>query len=269
MFEPINRAHSILEASFNLGFVSSLEKSRREELIRGIRDNQELQAFLPKVEELKVRAIQFQAEDVSPSYEDDFGFELKRFKEDGNPEWTLAVLPSGLSLRCLDYQRWKGFIRIVSVLLEEIFQDSTHGPSPLVESLSLRYIDAFIKRNKEGEDYQLSTLFRDNNYVNRKSFDSGYRWHSNSGWFEKISYDGRPLEYLNQLNVSSGTMNIRNLENTTILIDHNMLLTNMCEWLDYETVSRFLDDMHDNNKKLLSLMLVTEVSKKLMLVDLN
>ena len=64
-------------------------------------------------------------------------------------------------------------------------------------------------------------------------------------------------------------MNIRNLENTTILIDHNMLLTNMCEWLDYETVSRFLDDMHDNNKKLLSLMLVTEVSKKLMLVDLN
>ena len=86
MFEPINRAHSILEASFNLGFVSSLEKSRREELIRGIRDNQELQAFLPKVEELKVRAIQFQAEDVSPSYEDDFGFELKRFKEDGNPE---------------------------------------------------------------------------------------------------------------------------------------------------------------------------------------
>ena len=175
MFEPINRAHSILEASFNLGFVSSLKKSRREELIRGIGDNQELQAFLPKVEELKVRAIQFQAEDVSPSYEDDFGFELKRFKEDGNPEWTLAVLPSGLSLRCLDYQRWKGFIRIVSVLLEEICQDSTHGPSPLVESLSLRYIDAFIKRNKEEEDYQLSTLFRDNNYVNRKSFDPEFR----------------------------------------------------------------------------------------------
>jgi pentatricopeptide repeat protein len=64
-------------------------------------------------------------------------------------------------------------------------------------------------------------------------------------------------------------MNIRNLENTTILIDHNMLLTNMCEWLNYETVLRFLDDMHDNNKKLLSSMLVAEVSKKLMLVDLN
>jgi len=86
---------------------------------------------------------------------------------------------------------------------------------------------------------------------------------------KKISYDERSLEYLNQLNVSSGTMNIRNLENITILIDHNMLLTNMCEGLDYETVLRFLNDMHDNNKKLLPLMFVAEVSKKLMLVDSN
>ena len=122
-------------------------------------------------------------------------FSLTKPDSDGEPEWIVRVDGHRLMVHCLDYSRWSiSFNKAVSIIKEVL----AHADGALaLANASIKIVDAF-KGVGDKEYFNSAILLdRDSGLLNASVFNSGYRWHQHTGWFEDASEGCETLVRLN------------------------------------------------------------------------
>jgi uncharacterized protein (TIGR04255 family) len=214
---PFAGRNSIVEMNIGIQFASPFDQ-RIGESIEAIKA--EFAAEFPKFDPLQMQMItinfgvqQFPmgGTNATPTVG---GFNLTKAKADGSVARVLRVMSNVLSVHFLEYSSWKETkpqaISYVTRCLEKL---AVLDRNPAIAIL-LRYIDRFTFDGAP-QDAKANTLFRsDTKFVASRILDSGYQWHSNSGWFEPLV--GASL-VLNQLNVASAMTQTT----VSVVVDHN------------------------------------------------
>ncbi|MBD1995094.1 TIGR04255 family protein [Leptolyngbya sp. FACHB-541] len=269
-FEPINRAHAIVEMIFFFEFVSGLDENidRLLSLRSDLKDDFPSSYLLETVEvEITPQTPQTPRKMSSKTG----GIELQRFKTDDSLEWLIRVTPTSISIHCLDYTRWKNVLEKVNVYVKKIFEKLL-GTDVNISGMGLKYVDQFVFCG-ELKDYDASLLFkRDSSLLHLRAFSSGHQWHCHSGWFEDVREFG---EILSQMNIDSIVSSIDGVQRAVVVIDHafirraqlegDMALYILPGKAGEEVRSRLAQWMHDANKQLLSGLLIDTVRDRISL----
>lgn len=266
-FEPINKAHAIVEMVLFFEFVSGLG----ENIDRLLPLRSDLKDDFPSSDLLEVFEFQITPQDSQKTTSKAGGIELRRFKPDGSLEWLIRVAPTSISIHCLEYTRWKYVWERVNVYARKIFEKLL-GTNVNISGMGLKYVDQFVFCG-EPEDYDASLLFKhDNDLLHPRALSSGAKWHCHTGWFENVGEFG---EILSQMNVDSIVSSMNGAQRAAVVIDHTFIRRVQLEgdMTAYilpgsagEAVRSSLAQwMHDANKQLLNGLLIDTVRNRISL----
>ncbi|QGG77747.1 TIGR04255 family protein [Pseudomonas syringae] len=271
LFEPINRAHAVVETVFFFEFL--------ERVIHDEASQTKLRSAL---------ARHFTRVDSAPSMEFTIdlatGASLQKqsdalnFIEPGEGEgeilWMLRVNGLHASLHCLDYTRWDNVFEKAVDIFKAMF-GSVKNDNGLV-TMGLKVLDRFEYLGA-AEQYNIEQLFsRQSVHLTEKVFESDNRWHVHTGWFSEVE---KNREILNQLSIDSSVHTDElGATKSYVTIDHASTLKGLnptirdavISFRDNEEymneVSSIYRVMHESNKKVVLELLQPQVSKRLNLV---
>ncbi len=269
MFEPINKAHAIVEMVIFFGFPAGPETEDVVNEIITIKDslkddfpNSNLnQGYRLNVGEEKVDRIP--------------GAELTHHRKgDGHPDWLIRISANSFSVHCLDYTRWDDVWKKSYKYISTAFKTIESIDLPLTE-IGLKYVDRF-KYLGNSNDYKIEELLRtDSGLIFDRAFSSGRRWHSHVGWFDTHGFNGE--EILNQLKLDSTIFQQPEPDATFVLIDHTTSLRAQ----DRDMLNKYkqtvptqggvLDSliqfMHNNNKTVMQKILQKDIAGRIKLAS--
>ncbi|MNP27455.1 hypothetical protein D3C76_1203670 [compost metagenome] len=178
-----------------------------------------------------------------------------------------------ISIHCTAYTRWDAVSKQAFHFLH-LLTGISEGTLEL-RSLGFKVVDQFIHDGSEGA-YDLNKVFKiDSKYISRKNFESGERWHNNSGWLW-IHPNGRSI--LNNFNTNSSAVSVDHVAaKTYVTIDHVQMLRREDD-IDVlfpsavgmerfvPAVQAFFEPLHEQNKLVVSDLLTDETCRRLSLV---
>lgn len=265
-FEPINSAHAIVETMFFCEFNSPLGNDSIERLLE-LEHEENIRAELPAFKKVEAASILFSTDNEGLNLKEKLpkgviGAILQRVRPDGTPEWHVQVSQDTLLVQCFEYSDWKRTWakakKYIQAVLFKILPSEV-----LISSIGLKYVDQFVFEGDYKVDYNPRLLFNpETALIHKKGFDSGYRWHCHTGWFDP--FEG--VECLNQLNIDAA---ILQKGTHTTKIEHNMVMrslnTNIEKLLELEVMNKYMAYMHQANKKVLLDILTSQMAKRISL----
>lgn len=276
-FSPIYDKHAISEVAIFFEFtrhftnddISNLEDLKRI-----------LYKDLPVHDDIFTIEMRFSGKEdqkSQPQIPDKAGFELKKFSylEDDSRklDWMLRVTDKTISVHCLEYVRWDGFINKASEYFVKAFKKINLSGNEF-KSVVLKYIDKF-KYSGTDENYDITELFAsDNTYIAPYVLaNADCRWHNHIGWFESYSED---IEILNQVSIDAARTGTNADSSHITTIDHNAILKRKGEQIalplampidngddNFKSLIDALDFLHDLNKSVIGNMLSSNMKKKI------
>lgn len=268
-FKPLHETHAIERVSFAFG----LEREVTESELRLIADRyKDLGHDFGRAELIEGVEMSLSpgddggspiAEVRQPSVG---GVRLKTFRRDGNVEWELttgkAVDSATLAVNCYAYTRWAaiwGKARTIFVLALEALN------SPGIKWAGLDYLDIFIWDGEE-KDWNAEELFKlDSGLIAPAMTDKGPIWHTHHGWFTRddLVVPGDRLDILNMDGIH------RNGQFKVMIgsrMKHKFLnIQSSEEATEGGAVNASMEQMHDEDKRLLDTLLKPEVIKAIYL----
>lgn len=263
-FEPINKAHAIVE----MVLFFELEAGGTDNGGRLLPLREELIEDFPRSN--LIESVEFHwgqpQQQIQPNQSKIDGIELQRFKPDGSFEWLIRANSKVVSIHCLEYTRWHDIWPRVNKYADAIFSKLA-GVNVKVSSLGLKYVDQF-EFCGDLKAYDANLLFSQNStLLHPRAFRSGARWHCHSGWFEEVGEIG---EVLSQMNIDS-TVNIvqREQKSSVVTIEHTLALraqsdTELAKYaapgsMALQARSQIAEWMHQFNKRMLTDLLASDM----------
>lgn len=272
LFEPINRAHAVVETIFFFEFADRLlsDDSAPAKL------RETMAQVFPKAEAAPSMEFTFDlTTGASMQKTSDALTFSKGGEQGGTPAWVLRVNANHVSIHCVEYTRWAPVYAEASDMMARIFEFVK--PENLLTSIGLKVLDRF-KYNGTREEFNAEELLRrDSEYLSQNIFSSLDRWHINTGWFS-VSEKDKTL--LNQLSVdSSGHANENGGADSFVTIDHVIILKHVVDSVRIpfdlqlksdkimDSISDIYTQMHDANKNVMLGLIQPELAKKLKLLQ--
>lgn len=261
--KPFGEQHAIKTMAFALEFISPLEVDAFLQLLSL---HSEWQDFLPR--KISQQALHVNLDRVigaggQPASKQELsGVIFDRIGPDGNVEWGLNVSSERIVVACTKYTRWAEIWSQSRNLLEKVAPIClSHQP---IKSVGLQYTDEYIW-NGEISDFRANLLFKaDSLYLTPNVFNLENLWHCHHGYFVDFT---DPIKYRRH-----DTLNIDLLEqdkNMVVRIQttHRSLPDKV--FVDpkslFENIDMYMEKMHDENKNLLSNLIVDEMLEKISL----
>lgn len=270
VFKPVNGAHAVVETVFFFEFAERAisDKAIEEQLAGAYAES------LPQMEEDPSVELSFDAASQTTSQRVSKSFTFSTQTENEAPEWAVRILDgTQVSIHCTAYTRWDAVSKQAFqyfALLEKYSDRKLE-----LNSFGFKVVDRFQHEEREGA-YDLNKLLKQTcHYLPSKVFESGDRWHNNSGWFWPHP-SGRKI--LNHLNVNSSAVSIEHLApKTYVTIDHVQALRredasdslfpdNGTSQRLATLVEQFFQPLHHQNKIVVNELLTEETCRRLSLV---
>jgi len=266
-FEPVNKAHAIVEMVLFFEFVPSLSANNIQRLL-ALRS--ELEEDLPSSDVLTSVQVLLSDQGVKQEAKTG-GIELRRFKPDGSLEWLIRISETSVSIHCLEYTRWESVWSKVNDYADKVFSKLS-GANVTISKIGLKYVDQFMFHG-DMKTYDVTPLLKqDSPLLHPHAFRSGSQWHCHTGWFEDAEALG---QVLSQLNVDSTMASIQGNQHIVVVIDQTFTRHAMSEGelasysvptiVGLETRSRLVNWMHEANKRLLCELLTDSVRNRIRL----
>lgn len=266
-FEPLNSEHAVQTVVFTLIFDRPFEPST----VEGLRSRKDLLADLPAVQLPETFALEMAAGSQLPVPRRLQGAQLSHLRPDGTPAWALRLVGNELAVECTRYTRWEKVWGTAHKYLQSGLDVAASEKAPRnLLIVGQTFVDAFVANQ---EDYDLGSLLKHSPRVAEMIFSAGPTWHNHVGWFEWTEAFGVRSPCLNQLNVdtaripeSAGRGQLR------VNISHNQELRLQKPVLIEEgkaQISRLMDALHTNNKKLIKGLLTDKAAVRIGLEDQN
>lgn len=271
MFKPVHGAHAVVETVFFFEFAAPILS---DEAIDG-NLSAAYAEILGRVDKAGSIEVSFDAATRQSSQREIFTYTFSNGgdEESEAPEWAVRIIDGiQVSIHCTAYTRWDAVSKQAFEFLDKL---AMHAQAALdLRSLGFKVVDQFRYEPSEGP-YDLRLLCKQSSsYLARKNFESGDRWHNNSGWFW-----GHPngKQILNHLNVNSSAMAVQyTAPHTYVTIDHVQVLRReeegdaLLSSVDADQFSRvvqeFFEPLHDQNKLVINDLLTEEACRRLSLV---
>ncbi|MDH4844146.1 TIGR04255 family protein [Pseudomonas sp. BN505] len=271
MFKPVHGAHAVVETVFFFEFAAPILS---DEAIEG-----SLPAayadILDRVDKTGSIEVSFDAATRLSSQREIFTYTFSNGgdEESEAPEWAVRIIDGiQISIHCTAYTRWDAVSKQAFQFLDKL---AMHAENALdLRSLGFKVVDQFRYEPSEGP-YDLRQLCDPtSSYLARKNFESGERWHNNSGWFWAHP-NGKQI--LNHLNVNSSAVAVQyKAPHTYVTIDHVQVLRReeegyaLLSSVDADQFSRvvheFFEPLHDQNKLVINDLLTEDACRRLSLV---
>ena len=279
-FEPINKAHAIVETVFIIHFARNFSDEARLKIkdafneFRDLKIKEDVVSFVAGFQPGPGGYTQIGGE---PRI---VGQERKRMKPDGNIEWLARSDENKVTIHCLDYSRWARVSAKARKYLDSIFVRLSTLNLQLA-AIGLKNIDRFVHSGKDNSPPEFHQIFSDKtDLLHSKAFSSGARWHCHIGWFQDL-FDDDTFECLNQLNVDAAYAVIEAERRHITTIEHNAFarikpenqsdmgftLTKLLA-RDNNHISKFdiiIDALHSTNKNILGKLLNDEMKRRISL----
>jgi len=271
MFKPVHGAHAVVETVFFFEFAAPIlsDEAIEEHLAVAYTD------ALARVDKAGSFELSFDPATRESSQREIFTYTFSNGSGEENeaPEWAVRITDGiQVSIHSTAYTRWDAVSKQAFQFLDRL---AKHSQAALdLRSLGFKVVDQFRYEPDEGA-YDLRLLCdQSSSYLSRKSFESGDRWHNNSGWFWEHP-NGKQI--LNHLNVNSSAVSVQHkAPHTYVTIDHVQVLrreedgdTLLCSF-DAEQFSQvahdFFEPLHDQNKLVINDLLTEEACRRLSLV---
>lgn len=270
-FEPSRGSHAIQEAVFFVQFVPELDGIALQGLFSQLA---ELGETFPENQEEKKLTFSIHPDGTTGFMQGPGARVYSRFGPDGGQDWSLRIAGDSLSVHSLNYTRWNEIWPLARDFLMGVLAKIPGGTA--IAGLGLKYVDRF-RYSGSINNYDASILLkRDNRYISPRCFEVDDRWHSNTGWFARVSgvSDITTLapECLNQLNVMSGREVSPTETVVAVTIDHSLLLRPTALGAfsidgDGRTkLDAIMQALHLDNKRTMSHLLTPAMCKRLNLV---
>lgn len=271
VFKPVNGAHAVVETVFFFEFSTRIlsDEAIEEYLAPAYAD------ALARVDQSGSVELSFDAASRESTQREIFTYTFSNGSDEENeaPEWAVRITDGiQVSIHCTAYTRWDAVSKQAFKFLDKL---ARHSQATLdLRSLGFKVVDQFRYEPSEGT-YDLRLLCSpSSSYLSPKNFESGDRWHNNSGWFWEHP-NGKQI--LNHLNVNSSAVSVQHkAPHTYVTMDHVQVLRReeegdalFCSF-DADQFSRvaheFFEPLHDQNKLVIKNLLTEEACRRLSLV---
>lgn len=272
LFEPINRAHAVVETIFFFEFSDRLLSD--EASPAKLRET--MSHVFPKAEAAPSMEFTFDLTTGASMQKTSDALTFSKGDEHGqNPSWVLRVNANHVSIHCMEYTRWAPIFDEAWKMMARIFEFVK--PENLLNSVGLKVLDRFRYLGTRDQFDAEQLLHKDSEFLSKNIFRSLDRWHINTGWFD-LFVKGAPL--LNQLSIDSSGREAEGvgLENF-VTIDHVIILKNVIDGkrnpLDIRpkseeimhSITSIYAEMHSANKSVMIDLIQPDYAKKLNLVQ--
>lgn len=188
---------------------------------------------------------------------------------DGTPLWSLQIGGQHLIVECSVYSRWERIWQVASELLKDALialnSDQSRSKNLGVSSVDLTVRDVFAVDCKSPERYDLTKLFKENQYLPKVAYSKSNAWHTNIGWFEEELPD--PLvQTLHHLNFDANAQ----ADQTKVGISHFQTRNTGIDIPIYEAcgetwnaLESVMNQLHANNKQVVRELLQDDVLKQI------
>jgi len=256
-FNPINSPHSIERCSATVVFSENVPEKLLRKLIV------DLSKTLPQgVSRTASRAFKFDVTTGQVTTEVEEGTLPGAFiSADKQNQFMLA--PNALSWTTERYVRWKPFVGQLDSFFGPVLDGVLEAVSP--QSVRLEYSDRF---NWAGDwnDFDVKTLLRaDPAFVAQRVLSGDGRWHTHSGWFDKVDN----LRRLTNVNIDVADL-VGPMTPTvgifTLMQDEANISgygPSNPEDLNKAFIASRLENLHQGLKKLLADIIVPQMAEKI------
>jgi uncharacterized protein (TIGR04255 family) len=267
-FEPVGGAHAIEIMAIGIEWATPLDEAQLAALQAVYDQTGQIREFLPQHSPLQSFTIQHLARfgvDVGspqpqpqvvqpPQFVSQIaGFDLRRFELNGAISWVTSIRPELLSCNCSLYDRWKNVSPRASSILRP-FVDAALSGGAQINAIGLQYQDAFRLPDGASPDVTKELFRQDCVWLPGHVFNEPSFWHCHQGWFSR-GPDGRRL--LN--NVTTDISNVNDACFARIGGQHRVFAASFDATsplkIEAADMDRFLDCLHDENKKVINGML--------------
>lgn len=266
-FKPIRESHAIVEVVFFFEFTGRVTfgdeiEDRVRAALQGVAERS--WSYEP-VKSIEVNVVGSSTPGVRQT---DDGFQAANFGANGELAWQVRAHRNQLSLHCLDYSRWAVTFGAVQEYLGALFSALGYQTAT-VKQFGMKVLDRFSYFGSL-EEFSADKLFnKESDHLNKMMFNSKYRWHVHTGWFEQGGNSDEEL--LSQLNIDTSLIAPPDHRpNVGVSIDHTMsvLAVPSCDlgkeyniWSDgLEKVFQRFEFMHTRNKEVLCSILHPDVA---------
>ena len=271
VFEPVNKAHAIVEMVLFCHFEPEFDESAISSLME-LEDD--LKEELPRFRQVhgNYTEIDLSGQGLKSYQTRLVGIEMRKAGSEGSAEWLLRTDPFSVSVHCLDYTRWEEVgAKALDFLRRALHKIGATQSTPT--ALGLKYIDRFSYGGTE-DRYDPALLFRrDTTLLHQRAFTSGMRWHCHSGWFEPLDNLPEELECLNQVNIDAAFLTVSGARRHMTTIDHNAVVKgrhqeNLADFLasnedEHTLLHRLTETLHLVNKRVLMDLLTDEMAMRI------
>jgi uncharacterized protein (TIGR04255 family) len=264
-FIPFAGKNAIAEMTIGVQFALpfDLKIAEREEAVKAAFHDD-----FPKYEPMQAVTINlgpapFQG--LNPNAGSIAGFSFTRTKADGtSPARILRVMSNTVSAQFMEYTRWAEIKPQAVGYIVKCLEKAALMEQNRVVSIVLRYQDRFTF-DGQIQDATAGALFRkDTQYLVPEIFNSGYRWHSYSGWFQPLVGD---FEGLNNLNIASAPVQsklgvtIEHTNTCSLKTPYNTLEELVQGVPNRSSFAEVLESQHDTNANILIHLLSDDILK--------
>ncbi|MGO0702707.1 TIGR04255 family protein [Pseudomonas paracarnis] len=272
LFEPINRAHAVVETIFFFEFSDRLLSD--EASPAKLRET--MSHVFPKAEAAPSMEFTFDLTTGASMQKTSDALTFSKGDEQGQaPSWLLRVNANHVSIHCMEYTRWAPVYEEAWSMMARIFEFVR--PENLLNSIGLKVLDRFKYLDSRDKFDAEQLLRKDSEFLSKNIFRSLDRWHINTGWFD-FFHNGKPL--LNQLSIDSSGHETEGvgIENF-VTIDHVVIIKNVIDGkrnpLEVRpkseeiaaSIADIYSQMHNANKSVLIDLIQPDFAKKLNLVQ--
>ncbi|WP_343683937.1 hypothetical protein [Asticcacaulis sp.] len=253
-FQPINSDHAIESAVFASRFNVLIDD---DDILALHAQMREYRDILPFVSLQQVSIID--ASVPFPSAQQKLMLDASMLRADGTAIWNLRVSGYEAVVTCTRYSRWQktwGQARQLILFVAETMK--RRQTDVFLSNLALTVTDRFLASDQK---YQLSDLFKINDFVPQFAYKRGPKWHCHTGWFEAPG----GFEVLNHLNIDArydpeassfdsdgSTLSILHRQQANIkALGETASLTT--------TLDQTMQELHIQNKRVLECLLKEEV----------
>lgn len=268
LFEPVNKAHAIVEMVIFCQFVPEFDNATIDRLMTL---GEDLKDELPRSERIQTGIVQTHDQENASFRTKETGVDLRRFKADGEPEWVLRTNANAISVHCLDYTRWDD----VGMKGKRFLQAALHKVGTTESALAvlgLKYVDRFAYNGTE-QRYDPTLLFQqDTPLLTKQAFEAKMQWHCHSGWFEELD-NFEELKCLNQVNVDAAFLSVSGVRHHITTITHNAAIKgekadDLADFLAHDEgevtiLNQLIDTLHLVNKRVLIDLLTDEMATRI------
>lgn len=262
-FVPINDDHAVQSVVFSV----LCDRPLSQQTIAHVQINHSRwQPDLPAMQTPQMFGIEIGG-GGAPRQVNGSGVEFSYLRPDGTPAWQLRFQGPIIEIECTRYTRWDRIWQQARRHLETALAVVVEGSIDAdvkIFGATLQYVDRFSTADA---NYDLSSLFNQNEYMPSRIFEHRDVWHFHQGWFD---YSNELGPVLNNLNLDARYEPPENKSQIFVNILHLQQLryTEQLSIATFQTeMSKRLDAMmqslHNKNKEVVGSLLDKNMGSKI------